>query len=145
MAIPWGFKSKYGSNGCLRLVKSLHGSRLAIKNWCQHLGTALMNELQFKESAIDPCLPCKKDILLVLYVDDAGISAPNKNVILKLVEQLKLLDFDLEIEDDFNSYLGIGIEEFKDGSHHMTQKGLIKKIIQTTDMLDCNPNWCPTT
>ena len=57
-----------------------------------------------------------------------------------LVEQLKSLGFDLEIEDDFNSYLGIGIEEFKDGSRHMTQKGLIKKIIQKTDMLDHNPN-----
>ena len=101
---------------------------------------ALTNELKFKESAIDPCLLCKKDILLVLCVDDAGISAPNENIILELVEQLKSLGFDLKIEDDFNSYLGIGIEEFKDGSCHMTQKGLIKKIIQTTDMLDYNPN-----
>ena len=57
-----------------------------------------MNELNFKESAIDPCLPHKKNVLLVLCVDNAGISAPNKKTILKLVEQLKSLGFDLEIE-----------------------------------------------
>ena len=140
MAIPRGFKRKYGSDGCLKLMKSLYGSRLAPKNWYQHLCAALINELKFKKSAIDPCLLYKKDILLVLYVDDAGISAPNKDIILKLVKQFESLGFDLEIEYDFNSYLGIGIEEFKDGSCHMTQKGSIKKIFQTTDMTDCNPN-----
>ena len=126
MTTPRGFRNECGPAGHLRLVKSLCGSRLAPKNWHQHLRTALINELQFKESAIDPCLLYKKNILLVLYVDDAGISAPNKNIILELVEQLKSLGFDLKIEDDFNSYLGIGIEEFKDGSRHVTQKGSIK-------------------
>ena len=98
------------------MVKSLCGSRSAPKNWYQHLQTASMNELNFKESAIDPCLPCKKNILLVLYVDDAGISSPNKKIILELVEQLKSLGFDLEIEDDFDSHLGIGIEDSKMGA-----------------------------
>ena len=46
---------------------------------------------------------------------------------------------------NFNSYLGIGIEEFNDGSWQMTQKGLIKKLLQTTDMLDYNQKWCSTT
>ena len=47
------------------------------------------------------------------------------------------------MEGDFTSYLGIGIDEFEDGSRHMTQKGLIKKVIQTTKMENCNPNWTP--
>ena len=55
------------------------------------------------------------------------------------------MDFDLDIEDDFNSYLGIGIEEFPDGTRHMTQKGLIKKILKTAQMENCNPNWNPCT
>ena len=145
MAIPRGFKSKFGFNGCLRVTKSLYGSRLAPRNWYNHLRSALINDLGFKESQIDPCLLYKKNILLVLYVDDAGISAPSKDVINDFVSQLKDLGFDLDIEDDFNSYLGIGIEEFANGSRHMTQKGLIKKLLQATDMTDCNPNWCPTT
>jgi len=80
---------------------------------------------------------------MVLYVDDAGISAPSRKIIEDFVAQLKDLGFDLEIEDDFNSYLGIGIEELGNGTRHMTQKGLIKKLLKTTDMENCNPNKVP--
>jgi hypothetical protein len=142
MAVPRGFSSKYGSDGCVRLLRSLYGSKFAPRNWYMHLRKALL-ELGFKESAIDPCLLYKENILMVLYVDDAGIAAPSKDIIDKFVKDLKDLNFDLDIEDDFNSYLGIGIEEFPDGSRHMTQKGLIRKILNTTKMTNCNPNWFP--
>ena len=55
------------------------------------------------------------------------------------------LGFDLDIEGDFSSYLGIKIDEFKDGTRHMSQKGLIEKVISAAGMKDCNPNWTPTT
>ena len=111
-----------------------------------HLRSALIGEtMRMKESDIDPCLLYRDDIIMVLYVDDAGIAAASKDTILQFVQQLKNLGFDLDIEDDFNSYLGIGIEEFSDGSRHMTQKGLIKKLLMTTGMEECNPNWTPTT
>ena len=45
---------------------------------------------------------------------------------------------------DFTEYLGIGIEEQMDGTHHILQKGLITKIIESTNMTDCKPNWIPT-
>ena len=80
--------------------------------------------------------------MMVLYVDVAGIAAPNKQIIKDfIVEFCKEHGFDLEMEDDFTSYLGIGIEEFVDSTRHMTQKGLIKKVIQTTKIENCNPNW----
>ena len=119
MALPRGYKGKHGKEGCLRLLRSLYGSRFAPRNWYQHLRKALLH-LGFTESSTDPCLLYKKDIIMVLYVDDAGIAAPSRNIIDEFVQQLKDLDFDLDIEDDFNSYLGIGIEEFQDGSRHMT-------------------------
>lgn len=143
MATPRGFRSKLGNNGCLRLLKSLYGSKFAPRNWYTHLRKALL-QLGLKESAIDPCLLYRENLIMVLYVDDAGICAPTRDIINAFVQELKDLDFDLDIEDDFNSYLGIGIEEFEDGSRHMTQKGLIKKIIATCDMEGCNPNWNPT-
>ena len=82
---------------------------------------------------------------MILYVDDAGIAAPNKEDVYKFVEELRNEGFDLEIEGEFTEYLGIGIEELSDGSLHMSQQGLIEKIIKTTKMTDCNPNWTPTT
>ena len=82
---------------------------------------------------------------MILYVDDAGIAAPKSEDVDKFVEELRAEGFDLEIEGEFTEYLGIGIEELPDGSRHMTQSGLIEKIIKTTKMTDCNPNWTPTT
>ena len=73
----------------------------------------------------------RKDLILILYVDDAGIAAPNREIIMDFVQELREAGFDLDIEGDFNSYLGIGIEELPDGTRHMTQKGLIRKIIAT--------------
>ena len=78
-------------------------------------------------------------------MDDAGIAAPNREIIMSFVNELKGMGFDLDIEGDFSSYLGIGIEEHPDGCRTMTQKGLINKIIATTKMEDCKPNWKPTT
>ena len=144
MSIPRGFKSKHGPSGCVKLLRSLYGSKFAPRNWYMHLRQALL-KLGFKESPIDPCLLYKKNILMVLYVDDAGIAAPNRAIIDELIQQLRDMDFDLDIEGDFNSYLGIGIEEFPDGSRHMTQSGLIKKILATSQMSNCNPNWTPST
>ena len=37
------------------------------------------------------------------------------------------------------------MEELDDGTRHMTQKGLIDKIIENTKMTGCNPNKTPTT
>ena len=56
----------------------------------------------------------------MLYVDDAGIAALKQSFIDEFVQELRTLDFDLEIEDAFSLYLGIGIEATKDGTRHMT-------------------------
>ena len=142
MTVPRGFKSKYGSNGCLRLFKSLYGSKFAPRNWYQHLRKALLS-LGFKESKIDPCLLYKPGLILCLYVDDGFVAATDRSVIDQFMQDLRNLKFDLDIESDFNAYLGIGIESLPDGSRHMTQSGLIKKILEASNMTNCNPNWTP--
>ena len=59
------------------------------------------------------------------------------------MEELRELGFDLEIEGDFTEYLRIAIDEEADGTRQMHQKGLINKIIETTKMTSCNPNYTP--
>ena len=73
-------------------------------------------------------------MLIILHVDDAGIAAPNEESIDELVEELRHKGFDLEMEGDFTECLGIGTEHRDDRSVHMTQKGLIEKIIATAEM-----------
>ena len=81
--------------------------------------------------------------MIVLYVDDAGIAAPNQDLINELVEQLRDKGFELTVEGSFAEFLGIKFEQRKDGSIEMTQEGLIKKILKTMNLEDCNPNWTP--
>ena len=98
---------------------------------------------RLQECPFDKCLFHRPGLLMILYVDDAGIAAPKSEDVDKFVEELRAEGFDLEIEGEFTEYLGIGIEELPDGSRHMSQRGLIEKIIETTKMTDCNPNKTP--
>jgi hypothetical protein len=85
-----------------------------------------------------------KDLMIVLYVDDAGIAAPMVELIDAFVDGLKAKGFKLTEEGSFSEFLGIKFEEDTlAGSIIMTQTVLIRKIIATTKMENCNPNWVP--
>ena len=101
-------------------------------------------ELRLTASDHDPCLFFKKDLLVVLYVDDAGIAVPNMRMIDDFVQSLKKKGFELTKEGSFSEFLGIKFEEDTSaGTITLTQKGLINKIIAATGLEDCNPNWTP--
>lgn len=82
-------------------------------------------------------------MIVVLYVDDAGIGAANPEDIDELIEQLRKLGFELKKEGNFNEFLGIKLEKHEDGSIELTQTGLIDKILEATSMTDCKPNRLP--
>ena len=140
--LPRGFSSTKGPNTCLRLEKSLYGVAQAPKLWYNHISAAL-EDLGFKKSFFDECLFYRKDMMIVLYVDDAGIAAPRQELIDELVEQLRNKGFELTVEGSFAEFLGIKFESRKDGSIEMTQQGLIKKILKAMNLEECNPNWTP--
>ena len=143
MSTPRGFCNKYGKNGCLRLRKSLYGSRYAPRNWYLHLRQGLIS-LGLKECPHDKCLFYRAGLLMVLYVDDAGIAAATEKEVHDFIQELRDIGFDLDIEGKFAEYLGVGIEECPDGTRIMTQKGLINKIIKSTKMQECNPTGTPS-
>ena len=140
---PRGFLNKYGKDGCLKLAKSLYGSKFAPRLWYQYLRKALL-KLGLRECPYNKCLFYRPGLLMILYVDNAGIAAPNRTNVEEFVDELRAEGFELEIEGDFTEYLGIGIEEMDDGTRHMTQKRLIQKIIAATKLTNCKPNWTPT-
>ncbi|CAJ1940546.1 unnamed protein product [Cylindrotheca closterium] len=84
-------------------------------------------------------------MMVVLYVDDAGIGAKDPADIDKLIEELIELQFELKKEGDFNEFLGIKFDKRKDGSVELTQTGLIDKVLEAARMTDCNPNRIPAT
>jgi hypothetical protein len=102
--------------------------------------------LGFKPSRYDPCLLIREDMLIICYVDDAGIAAKDMSSIKRLIADLRRRGFELTEEGSFTDYLGIKFDRSPDdGSIELTQSGLINKIIATTGLIDANPNWTPAT
>jgi len=141
--LPRGYKSmveaKTGRKMCLRLKKSLYGLAIAPKLWYEHLLKGL-KELGFEHSSYDRCLLYKEGCLLITFVDDCGLAVKNDDDIDWFVDELRKKGFELKIEGDFDAFLGVAIDKQDDGTIHMHQKGLIKKIIKAAKMEDCNPN-----
>ena len=81
--------------------------------------------------------------MVVQYVDDCGIAAPNQKRIDQFVNDLRLLNFELTQEESFSEFLGIKFEKLPDGSIKCTQQGLIQKTLEAAGMTNCNPNAVP--
>ena len=140
--MPRGFKSSVGEDAILELKRSCYGTSFAPKLWFELLRDALL-DLGFTQSSYDPCMFFKSDMILVAYVDNAGIAAKDESLIFDLIEKLKDKGFTLTKEDDFSSYLGIKVKLAGD-KISMSQQGLIEKIQQATQMETCNPNTTPS-
>jgi hypothetical protein len=139
---PRGFSCSKGSTHVLKLNKSLYGLVQAPRLWGDYISKAF-GELGLVQSAHDSCLWYGKDIILVQYVDDCGIGAPNMEIINDFVNKLKKKGLKLTQEGSFTEFLGIKFERNKNKSFKLSQKGLINKILQAASMEDCNPNSLP--
>lgn len=140
--LPRGFQSSLGPDTCLRLKKSLYGISVAPRLWYLCILKAF-KELGFKQSVHDPCLLFKQGMIVVLYVDDAGIGAKSKAAVDELVQQLKDKGFELTKEGSFSEFLGIDFVARSDGSILLTQTGLIDKVLAASGLEDCKPNLLP--
>jgi hypothetical protein len=141
--LPRGFRSNRPGKTCLRLNKSQYGLTVAPRLWYEHL-TAALHDLGLVPSKHDSCLLFKRDLMVIVYVDDVGLAAPNDKIIDDFVSELTKRGFILTREGTFSEFLGIKFEEDKQaGTITLTQKGLIKKVIAAAGMEDSNPNWTP--
>jgi hypothetical protein len=73
---------------------SIYGLNYAPCLWWEHILKAL-KELGLKPSKHDQCLFYMKDLMIVLYVDDAGIAAPTIELIDAFIDGLKAKGFEL--------------------------------------------------
>ena len=111
--------------------------------WSQHLLSVLKKE-GFVTSKYDSCLLIKPNMLIVLYVNDAGVCAKNEHDIDELIHRLTKRGFELTHEGSFSEFLGIKFVHDKEtGTITVMQQGLIKKILSATAMGDCSPNCIP--
>ena len=140
-----GFKNK--ADKVLYLVKSLYGLKQAPKTFFEKLKRGL-EQRGFTASTMDPCLFMKKNMMVVVYVDDTIIAGPDPVAIEALIKDLGVPDseeretFALRDEGEVGDFLGIRIEKSANKSFTLTQTGLINKVLKASGMEDSNT--CPT-
>ena len=77
-----------------------------------------------------PMLVHKGSIVLVLYIDDAYLTRPNKAEIDEAIKSLKR-DFSCTDEGDLKDYLRVHIVRHSDGSAGLLQPRMIDQCIHT--------------
>ena len=87
MQTPRGFLNKHGQDGCLKLTQSLYGSKFAPKNWYTYLCCKALMKLGLRECPFDKCMFYQPGLLMILYVDNAGIAAPTRKNVEDFVEK----------------------------------------------------------
>mgnify|MGYP001255126084 CR=1 FL=1 len=94
MHLPRGFApddEHQGVKYCLKLKRSLYGSTFAPRLWYEHLFKFLLAD-GFKQSEYDKCLLYKNTMMVIVYVDDAGIACKRSDDIDKFIKRLKILE-----------------------------------------------------
>lgn len=120
------------TNKSLKLNRALYGLKKAPKFWNERFNS-FMVKLGFVRSNYDFCLYHKKDVFLVLFVDDAIITG-NDKAIDDLLNNLRM-KFKVR-EMNVSNFLGMKIE-LHEKEIKITQTRFIEKLIETFNMQDC--------
>ncbi len=134
----WRHDPRYAGK-VLKVKKSLYGDRRAPNLWYMHLRNVLEQE-GFKVSQTDPCLFLRSDCMVVCYVDDSIVVSKDPKVaqdLLNRLDQVHKMDFTRE--GDLAAYLGVSISTKPDGTLHLTQPALTRRIIEALGLKDSRP------
>ena len=136
-----------GKDVVLKLNKTLYGQGDSPLQWFDYLSQG-MRKLGFEPAESDPCLFIHKTekIMVLNYCDDQIWLSPDNALIESYVQRLKEIGYDLEIEvkgSNIFGFLGIEIDRTEDGKIHLTQKGLISKVLTYCGMTKCSGKSTP--
>jgi hypothetical protein len=132
----------------LKLHKSLYGLVQAPRTWYHHLQKGL-HQLDFKVSPLDPGMYYGRGMILITYVDDTLFFGPDLKAIEQVITDLENLGYGLTREegDETTAFAFLGVSITPDPLTKMlklTQAGLIKKVLEATQMSDCNTRGSPS-
>ena len=139
--LPKGFDPPSDNSVVLRLNKNLYGSRDAPLAWFETLRASLIKR-GFKASDVDPCLFIHKDMLVLCFVDDLIYVGSDVAKIDAMIANLGE-EYQLTVEEDISSFLGIQIDTLSDKALLLTQSGLTHRVLDTCLMTDCNAKDTP--
>ena len=130
----------------LELHGSLHSQIEITKLWHDKLKNG-MEAQNFKTSELDPCLFISKKMVAVSHVDDVLHWFKDDKTFTKHIKLFEddrdKFNWEMTVEQDVTAFLGVQINQKKDGCYKFTQTGLINKVLAATGMEDCNSKPTP--
>jgi hypothetical protein len=80
-----------------------------------------------------------------VWVDDAIIASTSPHIAEQVIQDIKKLGMDLDKQGTggIAKYLGIKVHQMPNGDMHLTQTGLIERIIEVLSIKDANPKQTP--
>ena len=136
---PRGFSKK--PNHVLRLNRSLYGLRQAPRLFFTFLSERLIKH-NLQQSQYDPCLFMNSNMIVIVYVNDILIYAPNNQLIDTFITSMQKEDICLRHKGTTEGYLGVDIKNVN-GQIHLTQSGLCQRIVNALG-LNKYSNSCST-
>ena len=141
MRLPQGYhcngitKDTHG----LKLIRNIYGQKQARRVWNKNLDE-VTKVVGSTPSDYDPCLCYKRNVVMLIYIDDCLVFSPEPKLIDKTVSDLRNSRKNFEIDDQGNvsDFLGIEVTHIKDGSIKLTQPHLMDTILKDLDLQE-NP------
>ena len=131
MKFLYGIGTKRGiaQSHVIKLKQNLYGQKQAGRVWFKHL-TSKLQDIGFRQSAIDECVFYRRNVIFFFYVDDGIFVSVDPKEVDKAIQELTDTGLDLEDQGDIADYLGINFIYEKDGTIKMSQPQLIDQIIE---------------
>ena len=141
---PEGYEVKGSESKVYKLKKALYGLKQAPRAWNEKLNKAL-GELRFEKCTKEPSLyRLRKDgslLLVAVYVDDLLITGSQVEMINEFKRDMSS-KFEMSDLGLLTYYLGIEVLQY-DGGISLRQEGYAKKILEETNMIECNATQFP--
>ena len=110
--------------------KSLYGFCQAPRNFFNFISEKLDKAGLKPCTEVDPCLFMSDKVIVLVYMHDTLFFRSKKEWIMDVLKKLEKDKVALEEEEDVAGFLGVHMERNpQEGTIHLTQKGLIDRII----------------
>jgi len=133
MEIPKGCKVNAKGDYILQILWNIYSQKQASSVWFLHLVKKLKS-IGFIQLTTSPCIFVRKDCIYILYTNDSILTGPQCTELLKVVEDMKVVELKITIEGIIANFLGVNIKRDRQGNIHLTQPQLIDSIFKELNL-----------
>lgn len=140
MEQPDGFKARGEEHKVYKLHKAVYGLKQSAKSWNEKINGVLLNKLQFKRMASEPCVYYKGQgedlIIIALYVDDIILFSSPSSSEKTVIKQKLMKEFKIKDLGPAHQILGMKISRNKQVIR-LDQTSYIERVLKKFNMFDC--------